>query len=96
MPESSNLQIVTFLENVASMPDTVQSQYNDWLEASPVEADSATCGWVHRRRLYWLVGPKGPIHAGCRPPSDWAWHAVKEGKPPQLIYERSLSLHASP
>ena len=86
MPESSNLQIVTLLENVASMPDAVQSQYNDWLEASPVEADSATCGWVHRRRFYWLVGPKGPVHAGCRPPSDWAWQAGKDGKPPKLIY----------
>ena len=55
LPEAQELQIVSFLENVASMPPKVQSQYSAWLQADPVLVDAATCGWV---QLPWSCGPQ--------------------------------------
>ena len=80
LPEMQGLQLLKLLENVASMPGSVKTQYNEWLQGLPVEVDAATCGWVHRRRLYWLVGQKGSVGPGCRPPQDWAWSEV-QGRP---------------
>ena len=73
LPEMAHVEIVVFLENVASMPAVVQAQYNEWLQGEPVLIDSAGCGWVQRRRLYWLVSRSHTLHAGLRPPDCWDW-----------------------
>ena len=52
LPEARSLEVVSFLENVGSMPDSVETTYSDWMEGRPVLIDAAGCGWAHRRRLY--------------------------------------------
>ena len=73
LPEASGLELVSFLENVGSMPREVESQYSSWMGGSPIRIDAALCGWVHRNRLYWLVASKGPISEECKAPNDWEW-----------------------
>ena len=75
LPEASGLELVSFLENVGSMPRDVESQYSSWMGGSPIRIDAALCGWVHRNRLYWLIGSKGPISDECRAPDDWDWNS---------------------
>lgn len=64
LPECASLELVVFLENVASMTKEVRDHYSQWMDSSPVCVDAAACGWVQRRSLFWLVGRKGPLHAG--------------------------------
>ena len=78
LPETQTLDIVLFLENVASMPKSVRQQYDEWLECPPVLSDAVWCGWVHRKRLYWLCAEKGHISASCQPPPEWAWECSGE------------------
>lgn len=78
LPETQTLDIVLFLENVASMPKSVRQQYDEWLECPPVLSDAVWCGWVHTKRLYWLCAEKGHISASCQPPPEWAWECSGE------------------
>ena len=73
LPEARTCEVITFLENVASMPQSVCEQYSTWLGAQPVLSDAAGCGWVHRRRLYWLASRSAGLSSRGTPPSDWVW-----------------------
>ena len=81
-PECEDLEIVTFLENVGSMQEEVRQQYTAWLGAPPIMVDAAGCGWVHRRRLFWLVSKRGGIEQDFYLPDDWAWVPSSGGGPP--------------
>ena len=72
-PECSHLLVLALLENVASMPSEVLVQYNQWLGASPIMIDAAPCGWVHRRRYYWLVAHKAAVGPHLQAPDSWDW-----------------------
>ena len=48
-----------FLENVASAPQDVIHEYSSLMSTSPLAFDAADWGYVRRRRLFWLHGPKG-------------------------------------
>ena len=86
LPEAGHCEIITFLENVASMPQTVCDQYSAWLGTQPVLIDAAGCGWVHRRRLYWLASRTGGLSPTCVPPSDWVWREGPGEHHPVLQY----------
>ena len=86
LPEAGHCEIITFLENVASMPQTVCDQYSAWLGTQPVLIDAAGCGWVHRRRLYWLASRTGGLSPTCVPPSDWVWREGPGEHRPVLQY----------
>lgn len=73
LPEMKGVDLLCFLENVASMPKPVRQQYSEWLESSPAELEAVWCGWVKRRRLFWLCGSKGGLGASLVPPQDWQW-----------------------
>ena len=73
LPEAQSLELVSFLENVGSMPDSVEATYSDWMEGRPVLIDAAGCGWAHRRRLYWLVGSRGSVADLGQAPDSWEW-----------------------
>ena len=73
LPEAQSLELVSFLENVGSMPDSVETTYSDWMEGGPVLIDAAGCGWAHRRRLYWLVGSRGSVADLGQAPDSWEW-----------------------
>ena len=85
LPEMADRELVTFLENVGSMPRDVQASYTAWLGGDPILIDAATCGWVQRRRLYWLVSAKRSIAPDLAPPSCWDW-VPREGGVPTLAY----------
>ena len=78
LPEAAECEIISFLENVGSMPSGVCKQYSEWLECSPVNIDASTCGWVSRNRLYWLCSSKGGVHPGLSPPQDWTWDLSRD------------------
>lgn len=73
LPEMKDVELVCFLENVGSMPDSVLAQYSAWLGSSPVGIDAASCGWTKRLRYYWLHGRSGGLSSVMEPPSDWQW-----------------------
>ena len=73
LPECASLEIVSFLENIASMPKEVQQQYTSWMGAPPILVDAATCGWVQRRRFLWLCTRRQGVSATCKPPAGWVW-----------------------
>ena len=85
LPEMADRELVTFLANVGSMPRDVQASYTEWLGGEPILIDAATCGWVQRRRLYWLVSAKRSIAPDLAPPSCWDW-VPQEGGVPTLAY----------
>ena len=78
LPEAAECEIISFLENVGSMPSGVCKQYSEWMECSPVNIDASTCGWVSRNRLYWLCSSKGGVHPGLSPPQDWTWDLSRD------------------
>ena len=86
LPEAAGLEIVTFLENVASMPAAVRVQYSTWLGCRPICMDAASCGWVRRRRLFWLGSSTKGITAATPPPESWIW-APNEADVPTLRFE---------
>lgn len=81
LPEMADKELVTFLENVGSMPPAVRSSYNSWLGGEPILIDSATCGWVQRRRLYWLSSSQNAIGPHLQPPQCWDWVPHCDGVP---------------
>ena len=86
LPEMANREVLVFLENVASMPTEVRQQYSSWLGGAPILIDSGTCGWVQRRRLYWLVASQKSLCAELQPPSCWGW-VPAEGEVAELRYQ---------
>eukprot|EP00435_Cladocopium_sp_Y103_P065673 s583_g27.t1 len=86
LPDMHGVELITFLENVASMPAAVRQSYNSWLGGEPVLVDAASCGWVQRRRLYWLVSRSQSLGPALTAPSCWAW-APAVGDVPTLRYE---------
>ena len=86
LPEARTCEVITFLENVASMPQSVCEQYSTWLGAQPVLSDAAGCGWVHRRRLYWLASRSAGLSSRGTPPSDWVWQQGSGSRHPTLHY----------
>eukprot|EP00435_Cladocopium_sp_Y103_P071551 s117_g37.t2 len=88
VPECARLEIILFLENVGSMPRSVRDQYSAWLGGHPVGVNAASCGWVQRRRLYWIVGQGAAVHAGLQPPDSWHWAPADDG-PPFLHFQGS-------
>eukprot|EP00435_Cladocopium_sp_Y103_P010988 s1261_g2.t2 len=86
LPECQHLEIVTFLENVASMPADVPAQYTAWVGFPPIVIDAGACGWVQRRRLLWLgTGHRG-VSPECPPPDGWVWIQSETG-PPELRWQ---------
>ena len=81
------LSIVAFLENVASMPREVRLQYNQWLRSEPVIINAASCGWVQRRRMFWLSCRGAGLQASLKPPADWDWVPTAEGDVSELAYK---------
>ena len=82
LPEAEGLEIVSFLENVQSMPADVRSQYSTWMGGDPVAICSGSCGWVTRNRLYWLVSRSRSISVGQQPPEEWEW---EDGVTPPVL-----------
>lgn len=74
LPEMEGVELVSLLENVGSMPDSVLDQYTSWLGSSPVSIDAACCGWTKRLRYYWLHGRTGGLSSEMEPPLDWKWN----------------------
>ena len=56
-----DVPLFCMLENVASAPPSVVAHYTDLMKATPVELDAADWGYVRRRRLYWIAGPRGGV-----------------------------------
>ena len=106
LPEASSLELVSFLENVGSMPREVESQYSSWMGGTPVRIDASLCGWVHRNRLYWLIGSKGSVSDQCDAPDDWEWDsdsripslqfAGAKPLPPRVHLEQGYQLMIDP
>ncbi len=51
--------VLTFLENVASMPQQVKKEYDRLMGVRPIFVNAAIFGWVDRKRLFWASGPHG-------------------------------------
>lgn len=86
LPDMQGVELVVFLENVASMPKAVRSAYSDWMQGEPVLIDSGCCGWVQRRRLYWLTSRASSLTSTVAPPAGWVWEPTACDVP-QLVYQ---------
>lgn len=58
-PATQGIDVFAFLENVASSPPEVLERYSDWLQTKPILLDAASCGWVSRRRPFWVSSRRG-------------------------------------
>ena len=86
-PLCRDLEIIGFLENVASAEVATVRQYSEWLGGLSIEVDGACCGWARRRRLFWLVGGAGSPDPSKHPaPADWAWQEGVSVHGPSLTY----------
>ena len=85
-PDFQDLEVITFLENVDSMPAEVRNAYSSWMGSNPVQVNAATCGWVQRRRLYWLTGRSRGLSSDLTPPADWFWGDDPHPDVPELFY----------
>ena len=54
--------VLTYLENVASMPMPVEKEYNEIMGSNAILCDAGDFGWVTRRRLFWGSGPPGLLY----------------------------------
>ena len=86
LPEAQHLEIIVWLENVASMPPAVRDQYSAWLGAAPIVMDAAPCGWVQRRRLLWLTVNGVGVSPSSTPPDGWSW-VPHQDDVPELRYQ---------
>ena len=84
LPEMESVELVGLLENVASMPKTVQDEYSAWLGCEPALIEAASCGWVHRRRFYWLFNRQRGLGPDMPLPQDWMWWL--DGPVPEIRY----------
>ena len=98
LPACQGMEIVAFLENVASMPKQVQQAYETWLAGPPILLDGGSCGWVSRRRFFWLRSRRGVVSPANPPPESWQWctttsgvaelrYAGKKPLPPQVFWD---------
>ena len=85
LPEMQGIELVVFLENVGSMPDSVRDEYSSWLGAAPLRIEAGRCGWVRRRRLYWLASRRAAATEHVPAPPCWAWEPAG-GAVPELCY----------
>ena len=86
-PACKGLEIITFLENVASAPADVITSYSKWLHGPPVRINASSCGWCNRDRLFWLVGNSRHLGSFQGPlPDGWGWD-TSLSSPRQLRYE---------
>lgn len=87
-PDFAHVEVVSFLENVGSMPPDVRQQYSAWMKSQPVRINAACCGWVQRNRFYWLCSRRRGLEANLRPPTSWSWTPATEDPccPPELRY----------
>ena len=84
LPEVEELEVISFLENVFSMPSEVLGQYSRWMGGDPVAINAGSCGWTTRNRLYWLVSRTRSVSCGLPPPDEWEW---QDGlRPPVLSF----------
>eukprot|EP00435_Cladocopium_sp_Y103_P025373 s2946_g6.t1 len=86
MLAGTNIAVLTFLENVGSMPRNVRQQYTSWLGHEPVRVNAIHCGWVHRNRLFWLGCGDTGVAPSLTPPVDWQWAAAQHSDPPVLQF----------
>ena len=61
------------------MPRQVQAAYAEWLGGPPVLLDASSCGWVARRRFFWLRSRNGALGPGHPPPDSWTWRQAPAG-----------------
>ena len=54
-----SVRFLSFLENVASMPEDVRSMYSKLMAVEPIECCEGIFGWVRRSRLYWVAASGG-------------------------------------
>eukprot|EP00435_Cladocopium_sp_Y103_P039853 s1614_g10.t1 len=95
LPEMKGLELVTFLENVASMPAAVRREYSSWLGSEPVLIDAACCGWVQRRRLYWLTSRSSALHSLNAPIVSIVQRPGKVPWTQQEVYDHAARLKDS-
>ena len=70
-PECEDLEIIGFLENVIPEPDSLQC-YSSWMGCAPVLIEACRCGWVSRRRAFWVSSScRALAPAACKPPACW-------------------------
>ena len=89
----SNLEVISFLENVASAPPSVVEQYSQWLDCQLARINAACCGWTQRDRLYWVAGNSRSL--ACfqgRSPDCWEWqvHATTHVKQLKHVGEKPV------
>ena len=77
------LHVFAFLENVASSPPDVLARYSQWMQVPPILMDAAACGWVSRRRAFWVSSRES------QPPEDWSWEPGEPGVCGRLQYRSS-------
>ena len=54
-----SLPVLSLLENVASCPKGVVDFYSSLLHSRPLATQAAEYGYVSRKRLWWICGPRG-------------------------------------
>lgn len=86
LPCAQDIPIITFLENVGSMPREVQERYTHWLGPPPVRIEAISCGWVHRNRCFWLGCGDVGVSPSHTPPADWAWAPSTAQEAPVLKF----------
>ena len=80
-PECRRLEVLVFLENVASLDGPACAQYSDWMDAPPIIVQASDCGWTARHRAYWVRGnSKALCSDTCQAPMDWAWDKDGRGR----------------
>ena len=86
-PLCADLEIISWLENVASMPAEVKQQYSTWMRSDPILINAGPCGWVQRRRLFWLSSRLRGASKELQPPASWNWVESETHPIPELRYE---------
>ena len=94
-PKLTGIEVILFLENVASMDHKARDQFSHWAGSPPVCIRAADCGWTQRNRLYWLVGRSKALSPdSCEAPMDWSWDTGGAEAVPRLRYVGSKPVPA--
>ena len=89
-PLCEGLEIISFLENVHSMPPQVLAQYCRWMRSQPISVNAALCGWTQRLRLFWLASRRRGLDDTIPPPESWQWaQGLASHGLPELAYAGS-------